>query len=63
MYDHPSSGAPSARGPISRASAAATPTTGTSPIIIFLVIAFWAFRPRNKKRFEKDARIPLDDDR
>jgi cytochrome c oxidase cbb3-type subunit 4 len=32
-------------------------------VIIFLVIVFWAFRPRNKKRFEKDARIPLDDDR
>lgn len=32
-------------------------------IVIFLVIAFWALRPRNRKRFEKDARIPLDDDR
>ena len=32
-------------------------------VIIFLLIVFWALRPRNKKRFEKDARIPLDDDR
>jgi len=27
-------------------------------VIIFLVIVFWALRPRNRKRFEKDARIP-----
>ncbi len=32
-------------------------------IVIFLVIVFWAMRPRNRKRFEKDAQIPLDDDR
>lgn len=32
-------------------------------VVIFLVIVFWALRPRNRKRFEKDARIPLDDDR
>jgi cytochrome c oxidase cbb3-type subunit 4 len=32
-------------------------------VIIFFLIVFWALRPRNKKRFEKDARIPLDDDR
>ncbi|WP_425064316.1 cbb3-type cytochrome oxidase subunit 3 [Reyranella sp.] len=32
-------------------------------VIIFLAILFWALRPRNRKRFEKDARIPLDDDR
>jgi cytochrome c oxidase cbb3-type subunit 4 len=32
-------------------------------VIIFLVIVFWALRPRNRKRFENDAQIPLDDDR
>ena len=32
-------------------------------VIIFLAILFWALRPRTRKRFEKDARIPLDDDR
>jgi Cbb3-type cytochrome oxidase, subunit 3 len=32
-------------------------------VIIFLMIVFWALRPRNRKRFEKDAQIPLDDDR
>lgn len=30
-------------------------------ILIFAVIVFWAWRPKNRKRFEKDARIPLDD--
>lgn len=32
-------------------------------VVVFLLILFWALRPRNRKRFEKDARIPLDDDR
>jgi len=32
-------------------------------MLVFLAIAFWAFRPRNKARFEADARIPLGDDR
>lgn len=31
-------------------------------LIVFAGIAFWAWRPRNKKRFEKDAQIPLNDD-
>ncbi len=30
-------------------------------ILIFAVIVFWAWRPKNRRRFEKDARIPLDD--
>lgn len=30
--------------------------------ILFLGIVFWAFRPKNRKRFEDDARIPLKDD-
>lgn len=30
-------------------------------VLIFAVIIFWAWRPKNRKRFEKDARIPLDD--
>jgi len=30
-------------------------------VLIFAVIVFWAWRPKNRKRFEKDARIPLDD--
>jgi cytochrome c oxidase cbb3-type subunit IV len=31
-------------------------------VLIFLGIAFWALRPKNRKRFERDARIPLDND-
>lgn len=30
-------------------------------VLIFAVIVFWAWRPKNRKRFEKDARIPLND--
>ena len=30
-------------------------------VLIFAVITYWAWRPKNRKRFEKDARIPLDD--
>lgn len=30
-------------------------------MILFLGIVFWAFRPKNKKRFEEDARIPFKD--
>ena len=30
-------------------------------VLIFAVIVFWAWRPKNRTRFEKDARIPLDD--
>jgi cytochrome c oxidase cbb3-type subunit 4 len=31
-------------------------------MLLFLAIAFWAFRPANKRRFERDAEIPLKDD-
>ena len=31
-------------------------------IVVFAGIAFWAWRPKNRSRFEKDARIPLNDD-
>ncbi|SKA09541.1 cytochrome c oxidase cbb3-type subunit 4 [Enhydrobacter aerosaccus] len=32
-------------------------------VLIFLGIAFWALRPKNRKRFERDAKIPLNDER
>lgn len=32
-------------------------------VLIFAGIAFWALRPKNRKRFERDARIPLNDDK
>ena len=28
-------------------------------MILFAGIVFWAFRPKNKKRFEDDAQIPF----
>jgi cytochrome c oxidase cbb3-type subunit 4 len=28
-------------------------------MILFAGVVFWAFRPKNKKRFEDDARIPF----
>ena len=31
-------------------------------LIAFVGIAYWAFKPKNKKRFEQDARIPFDSD-
>ena len=31
-------------------------------ILIFAGIAFWAWRPKNRRRFEKDSRIPLNDE-
>lgn len=31
-------------------------------MILFLGIVFWAFRPKNKSRFESHADIPLRDD-
>ena len=31
-------------------------------IVVFAGIAFWAWRPKNRRRFEKDARIPLNDE-
>jgi cytochrome c oxidase cbb3-type subunit 4 len=30
-------------------------------VTVFSGIAFWAWRPANRQRFEKAARIPLDD--
>ena len=30
---------------------------------IFLGIVFWAFRPKNKERFEADGQIPFRDDK
>ncbi|MGD9512366.1 MAG: cbb3-type cytochrome oxidase subunit 3 [Geminicoccaceae bacterium] len=34
-------------------------------MLIFLGIVFWAYRPKNKRRFESDGMIPFreDDDR
>ena len=31
-------------------------------MLLLGAIVFWAYRPKNKKRFEDDARIPLKDD-
>lgn len=31
-------------------------------ILLFGAIMFWAFRPKNRRRFEDDARIPFKDD-
>jgi cytochrome c oxidase cbb3-type subunit 4 len=31
-------------------------------ILIFAGIVFWALRPANRRRFERDAHIPLKDD-
>ena len=31
-------------------------------ILVFAGIAFWAWRPANRKRFDRDARIPLSDE-
>lgn len=30
--------------------------------IAFIGIAWWAYSPKNKKRFEEDAQLALDDD-
>lgn len=32
-------------------------------IAVFAGIAFWAWRPANRVRFEDDAQIPLNDER
>ena len=32
-------------------------------VLLFAGIVFWAWRPANRTRFERDARIPLDDER
>lgn len=31
-------------------------------LILFVGIVFWAFRPKNKRRFEKDGKIPFRDE-
>lgn len=31
-------------------------------VVLFIGIIAWAFRPKNKARFERDAKIPLQDD-
>jgi cytochrome c oxidase cbb3-type subunit 4 len=31
-------------------------------IILFGFIVWWAYRPKNRKRFEEDAKIPFKDD-
>lgn len=31
-------------------------------MMIFALVVFWAYRPKNKKRFEDDAAIPLRED-
>jgi cytochrome c oxidase cbb3-type subunit 4 len=31
-------------------------------VLIFAGIVFWALRPANRQRFEKDAQIPLNDE-
>jgi cytochrome c oxidase cbb3-type subunit 4 len=31
-------------------------------VLIFAGIFFWTWRPANRKRFEKDAHIPLNDE-
>lgn len=31
-------------------------------MILFVGIVFWAFRPKNKDRFERDGKIPFADD-
>ena len=31
-------------------------------IVLFAGVVFWAFRPRNKKRFEEDGKIPFKDE-
>ncbi|QLH39779.1 MAG: cbb3-type cytochrome c oxidase subunit 3 [Defluviicoccus sp.] len=30
-------------------------------ILAFGIVLWWAYRPKNKKRFEEDARIPFKD--
>ena len=31
-------------------------------MVLFGVVVWWAFRAKNKQRFEEDARIPFKDD-
>jgi len=32
-------------------------------VTLFAGIGYWAWRPRNRPRFERDAQIPLNDER
>lgn len=38
------------------------PFWGVWAMVLFLGIVFWAFRPKNKRRFDSYAEIPLRDD-
>ena len=40
----------------------AKPTWVVWLTIVFAAIIFWAFRPKNKKRFEEDAKMIFKDD-
>jgi cytochrome c oxidase cbb3-type subunit 4 len=31
-------------------------------ILLFALVVWWAYRPKNKKRFEEDAQIPFRDE-
>jgi Cbb3-type cytochrome oxidase, subunit 3 len=31
-------------------------------MLLFVAVLWWAYRPKNRKRFEEDAMIPLKDD-
>jgi cytochrome c oxidase cbb3-type subunit 4 len=31
-------------------------------MILFGLVVWWAYRPKNKKRFEQDAKIPFKDE-
>lgn len=31
-------------------------------VVLVLLIVWWAYRPKNKKRFEEDAQIPFKDE-
>ena len=31
-------------------------------LVLFVGVLYWAFRPKNRKRFQKDAEIPFHDD-
>ena len=33
-----------------------------SAFVAFIGVAWWAYSPKNKKRFEEDAQLALDDD-
>lgn len=31
-------------------------------VVLFALVVWWAYRPKNKKRFEEDAMIPFKDE-